>query len=109
MMDPTTPAGWVEAATGLLLSAGYGEGEARAEAERLNALRANAKPLGKPARNWCACGRPFYNRAGMIHHGNSCPVEQRRSAAFVAAIQAGRRLDESAQVRLPAWDRVVAR
>jgi hypothetical protein len=37
----------------------------------------------------CSCGRLCAGRAGLATHARSCPTEQARSAAFVAAIESG--------------------
>jgi hypothetical protein len=37
----------------------------------------------------CSCGRVCASRSGMVTHGRSCSVEVARSAAYVAAIEAG--------------------
>lgn len=103
-MPDTTP--WFRQAMARLMQAGYSYDAATSLASEVDRLRLKAKPLlaNKPGRNHCACGRPFYNRAGMINHGNTCLVEVRRSEVFVDAIQQGHPLDATAQVQLPFWD-----
>lgn len=54
------------------------------------------------ARHFCSCGRGFYNHAGASNHGRKCPLEIARSAAFVKAIEEGRKasMDPAATVQI---------
>lgn len=42
-----------------------------------------------PAQRTCSCGRVCASRSGLSTHAVSCRVEQARSRAFVAAVEAG--------------------
>jgi hypothetical protein len=37
----------------------------------------------------CICGKVCKGQAAFVNHSRKCPQEQARSAAFVAAIEAG--------------------
>jgi hypothetical protein len=59
----------------------------------------------KPARNWCSCGRGFYNKAAMLNHGLKCEVEVGRHNAWITAIDEGRNpvSDPAAMIQMPRW------
>lgn len=39
----------------------------------------------------CVCGRELKGRVGFANHAKKCPLEQARSAAFIAWIESGTR------------------